>query len=67
MSARSPMTRPLAYTVRQCRVCRGIYSWPILDMADACALQYLHCEKPTDFIEIRPTRRESVSCEGVSE
>lgn len=60
-------TQPLAYTVRQCKVCRGIYSWPILDMADACALQYLHCGQPTDYIETRPVERESVSCEEVAE
>ena len=58
------MTTPLALTVRQCRVCRGIYSWPILDMADAMDLNYLHCGQPTDFIEVKPVERESVSCEG---
>ena len=58
------MTTPLALTVRQCRVCRGIYSWPILDMADAMALNYLHCGVPTDFIEVKPVEREPVSCVG---
>ena len=58
---------PMAYTVRQCRLCRRILSWPIVDMADALALNYPHCGMPTEFIEIRPSQRESVSCEGVSE
>ena len=57
----------MAFTVRQCKVCRKILSWPILDMADALALNYLHCGVPTEFIEIRPSQRESVSCEGVAE
>lgn len=56
--------QPMAYTVRQCKVCRKILSWPILDMADCMALNYLHCEKPTEFIEIRPSQRESVCCDG---
>ena len=49
------MTYPLAYTIRQCRnpQCRKILRWPILHMADACALQYLHCEEPTEFLEVR--------------
>ena len=58
------MTTPLALTVRQCRVCRGIYSWPILDMADALALNYPHCGEPTDYIETKPYERQSVCCEG---
>lgn len=58
---------PLAYTVRQCKVCRGIFSWPILDMTDVWSNRYLHCDQPTDYIETRPMERESVSCEGVSE
>ena len=57
------VTMPMAYTVRQCRLCRRILSWPILDMADALALNYLHCGIPTEFIEVR-SQRESVSCEG---
>ena len=61
------VTMPMAYTVRQCRLCRKIVSWPIVDMADALALNYLHCGIPTEFIEIRPSQRESVSCEGVAE
>lgn len=60
---------PLAYSVRQCRVCKGIYSWPILDMADAMAVSYTHCAPKgdligTDFIEIRPITREAVCCGG---
>ena len=61
------VTMPMAYTVRQCKLCRKIVSWPIVDMADALALNYQHCGVPTEFIEIRPSQRESVSCEGVSE
>ena len=61
------ITLPLASTVRQCRLCRKIVSWPIVDMADALALNYPHCGVPTEFIEVRPLERESVSCEGVSE
>lgn len=60
-----PVT-PLALTVRQCRVCHGIYSWPILDMADAVAVNYPHCGEATDFIEIKPVEREPVCCEGDS-
>ena len=55
---------PMAYTVRQCRVCRKILSWPIVDMADALALNYLHCGIPTEFIEIRPSQRDTICCEG---
>ena len=58
------VTLPMAYTVRQCRLCRKILSWPILDMADALALNYPHCGVPTDFIEIKPVEREPVSCVG---
>ena len=58
---------PMATTVRQCKVCHKIVSWPIVDMADALALNYQHCGVPTEFIEIRPSQRESVSCEGGSE
>ena len=62
------VTMPMAYTVRQCREpkCRKIVSWPIVDMADALALNYLHCGIPTEFIEIRPSQRESVCCTGDS-
>lgn len=67
------MTAPLGFTVRQCRICKGIFSWPILDMADAMALSYPHCPTPegeligTDFIEIRPREREAVCCGGDSD
>lgn len=48
-------TRPklpvLGFTVRQCVVCRRILRWPILDMADPLMLPYLHCEKPTEYLE----------------
>ena len=64
--ALSVVTYPLASTVRQCRLCRKIVSWPIVDMADALALNYLHCGVPTEFIEIRPSQRESVCCDGDS-
>ena len=60
------VTMPMAYTVRQCKLCRKIVSWPIVDMADALALNYLHCGTPTEFIEIRPSQRESVCCDGDS-
>ena len=58
------VTLPMAYTVRQCKTCHKILSWPILDMADALALNYPHCGVPTDFIEIKPYERKSVCCEG---
>ena len=58
---------PMATTVRQCKVCHKIVSWPILDMADCMVLNYIHCGIPTEFIEVRPLERESVSCEGVAE
>lgn len=58
---------PLAVTVRQCRVCRKILSWPILDMADAMAVNYPHCGYPTDYIETRGNEREPVCCTGDAE
>ena len=61
------VTMPLAVTVRQCRVCHKILSWPILDMADVMAVSYPHCGEPTDYIETKPYERQSVCCEGISE
>lgn len=48
----------LAFTVRQCTVCHKILRWPVLDMADEFAFQYLHCEKPTEFLEIVSTHED---------
>ena len=58
------ITYPLASTVRQCRVCRKILSWPILDMTDVMAVSYPHCGEPTDYIETKPYERQSVCCTG---
>lgn len=58
----------LGYTVRQCRICHRILRWPILDMADAVALNYTHCAPDgdlvgTEFLEIVPRLERLPVCE----
>lgn len=48
---RSDKLRVLAYTVRQCRVCRRIIKFPILDWTDTIAFSYQHCGEPSEYLE----------------
>jgi hypothetical protein len=41
----------LAYTVRQCRACRKILRFPILDWTDVLAYSYPHCGQPSEYLE----------------
>ena len=52
----------LAYIVRQCTVCHLVMRLPIVSMFDAL-MDFPHCGRPSDHIEIVSTRERPDTCE----